>query len=197
MFKGKKKYTVRTSGDPVLTQEAAPILTITPETVELAKQMVETMYLFDGIGLAAPQIGLSQQLVVIDVPAPEDKDVVLSPGEELLLHQMPLALVNPRIVSTAGKMVSREEGCLSVPGIYAEVVRPERVVVHFTSLANQEIEIECDHLLARCLQHEIDHLHGVVFTDRLSPAEAARIDGELTKLRADGKRVNYIRVKKK
>ncbi len=195
-MKSKVKYPVRTSGDPVLAQEAEPVLAITPEIVDLARNMVESMYFFDGIGLAAPQIGIARQLVVIDVPPPE-KDVALSPGEKLLLHQMPLALVNPRIVSSAGKMVGKEEGCLSVPGIYAEVVRPERVVVHFTSLANQEIEIECDHLLARCLQHEIDHLHGIVFTDRLAPKEAERIAPELQQLRERGKRVNYLRTKKK
>ncbi|MCQ2352712.1 MAG: peptide deformylase [Victivallaceae bacterium] len=195
-MKSKVKYPVRTSGDPVLAQEAEPVLAITPEIVDLARNMVESMYFFDGIGLAAPQIGIARQLVVVDVPPPE-KDVALSPGEKLLLHQMPLALVNPRIVSSAGKMVGKEEGCLSVPGIYAEVVRPERVVVHFTSLANQEIEIECDHLLARCLQHEIDHLHGIVFTDRLAPKEAERIAPELQQLRERGKRVNYLRTKKK
>ena len=195
-MKSKVKYPVHTSGDPVLAQEAEPVLAITPEIVDLARNMVESMYFFDGIGLAAPQIGIARQLVVIDVPPPE-KDVALSPGEKLLLHQMPLALVNPRIVSSAGKMVGKEEGCLSVPGIYAEVVRPERVVVHFTSLANQEIEIECDHLLARCLQHEIDHLHGIVFTDRLAPKEAERIAPELQQLRERGKRVNYLRTKKK
>ncbi|MCQ2377592.1 MAG: peptide deformylase [Victivallaceae bacterium] len=195
MFGGKIRHPVHTSGDPVLGREAEPILAITPDVVALARDMVEVMYRYDGIGLAAPQIGISRQLVVIDVPA--EKDTVLSPGEELLLHQMPLALVNPRIVSSAGGMASREEGCLSVPGIYAQVVRPQRVVVHFTTLANQEIEIECDHLLARCLQHEIDHLHGIVFTDRLDSAEAERIARPLAELREKGRRRNFLREPKK
>ena len=195
MLSKPKILTVYTSGAPVLEKSAEPVVSVTPEIKSLAADMVNTMYAFDGIGLAAPQVGVSLRLVVIDVPIDDKKP--LSPGEELLGHQMPIALVNPQIVKTFGNASEYDEGCLSVPGIYATVVRPERVLVRFSTLAGQNIEIECGNLLARCLQHEIDHLDGIVFTDRLAPAENQKIAADLAKLREQGRRCDFRRPRKR
>ena len=195
MLSQPKILTVYTSGAPVLEKSAEPVVSVTPEIKALAADMVNTMYAFDGIGLAAPQVGVSLRLVVIDVPIDDKKP--LSPGEELLGHQMPIALVNPQIVKTFGNASEYDEGCLSVPGIYATVVRPERVLVRFSTLAGQNIEIECGNLLARCLQHEIDHLDGIVFTDRLAPAENQKIAADLAKLREQGRRCDFRRPRKR
>ncbi len=194
MFAKPKTLTVYTSGAPVLGKCAEPVLSVTPEIKTLAADMVNTMYAFNGIGLAAPQVGISLRLVVIDVPIESDQ---LSPGEELLKNQMPIALVNPEILQAFGAASEYDEGCLSVPGIYATVVRPERVIVRFTTLAGQPVEIECGNLLARCLQHEIDHLNGIVFTDRLAPSEAQKIAAPLAKLREAGSHCDYRRPQKR
>ena len=195
LMKDKKTYSVCTLGAPVLGRVAEAITSITPEIKDLAQYMVKAMYLFDGIGLAAPQVGVSKRLVVIDVPAPKE-GTPLSPGEELLLGNMPLALVNPQIVALSGELKEYDEGCLSVPDIFATVVRQDKAVVRFTTLAGQNIEVECANLLSRCLQHEIDHLDGVLFTDRLSPEEHKRVAKELAQLSKRGEKNNFLRVKK-
>ncbi|WP_426957908.1 peptide deformylase [Muricoccus radiodurans] len=121
----------------------------------LAPRMLATMYAAPGIGLAAPQVGESLRMVVLDLQK-ED-----SAG--------PMVLVNPEIVAVSDERAVREEGCLSIPGQYADVERPFRVKVRWRDLDGTRREIEADDLLATCLQHEIDHLDGVLFTDRLSP----------------------------
>ncbi len=196
IFKDKKTYTVFTGGAPVLAQKAREITEIDDEVKTLAADMLQAMYLFNGIGLAAPQYGVSRQLVVIDVPA-DDDEANLSPGERLLCPLMPLALVNPSIVAASGETSDADEGCLSVPDIYAPVVRPASVVVKFTTLGGENVEIECGNLLGRCMQHEIDHLHGILFTDRLAPAAAKKIAGELADLKKRGKKNGFCRIKKK
>lgn len=196
LMKEKKTYSVCTLGAPVLGKVAAPVEAITPEIKELAQYMVQAMHLFDGIGIAAPQVGVSKRLVVIDVPIRE-KETIISPGEDLLRGNMPIALVNPQIVALSGELKEYDEGCLSVPDIYAKVVRHDKALVRFTTLAGQNIEIECANLLSRCLQHEIDHLDGLLFTDRLSPDERRRVEKEIALLAERGARNNYLRIKKK
>ncbi|MBN2385269.1 peptide deformylase [bacterium] len=144
---------VRTFSDPVLRKKADPIKQITPEIKTLARDMLETMYCSKGIGLAAPQVGVSQRIVTIDIS---------NEGEEL--H--PMVFINPEITKSSGQ-VDYEEGCLSVPGYHGVVIRPEQVTVRFQTLDGQNKTIPCKGLLARVLQHEIDHLDGVLFTDHL------------------------------
>ncbi|MFC0388873.1 peptide deformylase [Muricoccus vinaceus] len=141
---------------PVLRAKARPVAEGDgPRVSALADRMLATMYKAPGIGLAAPQVGEALRLVVLDV-AKEDAP-------------QPLVLVNPEILAASEERAVREEGCLSLPGQYADVERPARVKVRYRALDGSRREIEADDLLATCLQHEIDHLDGVMFTDRISP----------------------------
>ena len=140
---------IRVLGDPILRQNTVPVREITDELRTLVADMFETMHYARGIGLAAPQVGRTERLAVIEID-----------GE-------PLVVINPEILETSGKSKA-EEGCLSIPDIYADVERPKEVVVHAMNLEGEEYEIEASELLARCLQHEIDHLDGRLFLDYLS-----------------------------
>lgn len=190
--KNGKSHIVYTIGAPVLRENAAPVAVVDDNIRQLAFDMFEAMRFFNGIGLAAPQYGHSLRLVVIDVP---QEDSTGSPGEALLLPRMPLALVNPEIIMSSGENVSRDEGCLSVPGVYAPVVRPERVVLRAQILDGEFIEIECGGLLGRCIQHELDHLDGKLFTDRLTSGDARKVRGDLDRLTRIGQTKNFRRNK--
>ena len=127
-----------------------------PRVRDLSARMLATMYKAPGIGLAAPQVGEALRLVVLDIAREGEPPA-------------PMVLVNPEILASSGERAVREEGCLSLPGQYAEVERPARVKVRWRELDGSRREIEAEDLLATCLQHEIDHLDGVMFTDRISP----------------------------
>lgn len=141
---------VRVLGDPILRQETRPVEQITDELQQLIDAMFETMHAAQGIGLAAPQIGRTERVAVVEVERGE-----------------PLVIINPEIVSVAGK-AKAEEGCLSIPDVYGDVERPAQVVVRALGRDGKPFEMQADELLARCLQHEIDHLHGKLFIDYLS-----------------------------
>jgi peptide deformylase len=181
-FFGPKTLEIRIWGDPVLRRKADPIPTAPdPELAKLAKAMVATMRSADGVGLAAPQIGKSIRFVVLEVPMPDNGPS--SPGEALLLPMMPLALINPEIVPiTTGGLDTAEEGCLSVPKLYAKVQRPSKVILKALTLSGERLDIECGGFLARAIQHEIDHLDGVLFPDRLDKAEFERVKDNLNAL---------------
>ena len=136
-------------GSPVLRQETVPVVKITPELQRLADDMLETMHAAKGVGLAAPQVGRTERLAVVEV--------------EGVQH----VLFNPEIVSREGE-IKWEEGCLSIPEVYGDVVRSARVTVRARDREGNPFEIEGTELLAVCLQHEIDHLHGKLFIDHLS-----------------------------
>lgn len=138
---------IRKAGDPVLKQKAAPVEKITKKTRELIESMADTMYKADGVGLAAPQVGVSQRIIVIDV------------GEGLI------GLVNPVITERDG-LESASEGCLSIPGVFGDVERASHVVVEAHDRNGKPVRITGKGLLARALQHEIDHLDGVLFIER-------------------------------
>ncbi|MGQ0539350.1 MAG: peptide deformylase [Gemmatimonadaceae bacterium] len=140
---------IRVLGAPILRAETKPVAEVTSELRDLADDMFETMYVAKGIGLAAPQVGRSERLAVLHVD--DDRIVV----------------VNPEIVWEEGSERA-EEGCLSIPDIFGDVDRAQRVLVRAINLDNEPVEIEASGLLARCLQHEIDHLHGRLFIDYLS-----------------------------
>jgi peptide deformylase len=141
---------IRVLGDPVLRQETSIVDQITDELRALAAHMFDTMYLAKGIGLAAPQVGRGERMAVVDV------------------NDNPLVIINPEIIELDPKTAKAEEGCLSIPDVYGDVVRPSRVRVRALDLEGTSFEVEADELLARCLQHEIDHLHGKLFIDYLS-----------------------------
>jgi peptide deformylase len=134
---------------------------------DLAPRMLAAMYRAPGIGLAAPQVGVGLRLAVVDLQ-PEEKPA-------------PVVLVNPEVVAASAETAVREEGCLSLPGQYADVERPARVKVRFQDLAGARREIEAEGLLAACLQHEIDHLDGVLFVDHLSALKRNMILRKLAK----------------
>jgi len=154
-------------GHPTLTKKAERVDRIDPELVRLAKDMVETMRRAPGVGLAAPQVNVSKRLITIDLSVGENED-------ELII------LVNPEIVRAEGEVVC-EEGCLSVPDIREKVARPYRVLVKGLDLGGNEVEVEGEDLLARALCHEIDHLDGKLFTDRLSPLKKTLLRKKLRK----------------
>ena len=195
-FKNKKRYVVHTVGDPVLREKAKPVAAVTPEIRQLAASMIESMQAFEGIGLAAPQAGESLRLVVFDVPLESMGDTP-STGERLLLPKMPLAVVNPEIVASSEDLTSHDEGCLSLPDLFAPVVRPASVVFRAQTLDGEWIECECGGLLGRCIQHELDHLDGTLFIDRLTPEAARTVERELKQLIRFGERHHVHRVKVK
>ena len=194
LFKRKNLLPVITAGAPVLKKRAQEVLQVNEEIRSLADSMIDAMREYDGIGLAAPQAGHSLRLVVLEVPEGDGKN--LTPGEAAMLPQMPMVLVNPRIIGRSDSVCEHDEGCLSVPGIYAPVVRSERVVLQSELLDGSVIEYECGGLLGRCIQHELDHLDGFLFTDRLAPEEARRIEKQLESLERTGRSRNYIRSKR-
>lgn len=193
LFGHKTRYVVDTLGADVLRQTAAPVAVVDEEVRRLAASMIDTMNAFEGIGLAAPQVGKSLRMVVLGVP----EDAVSkqpTPGELELLPRMPLVLINPEIVSASDELSERDEGCLSVPDIFAPVIRPDRVVLRAQTLDGEMLLIECGGLLGRCIQHELDHLDGKLFIDRVIPEERSLIASDLRRLEKFGSKHHFQRV---
>jgi len=165
-------YRIRIYGDPVLHEKASPIEEITEEDYQIANRMLATMYSNPiGIGLAATQVGILRRLIVIDIDR-DDPD------------NAPIVLINPEILEQEGESII-EEGCLSIPELKAEVKRPEKVIASARTLDDEEIVIEDESLLARVLQHEIDHLNGILFIDHLSRKKQKRLKAKLRQIRQE------------
>ena len=159
---------IRVYPDPIRQVKAAEIETIDGRVAHLANEMAETMYAAPGVGLAAPQVGVSERLIVVDVRnAKEEKGLI--------------TLINPEIIEMEGQLMG-EEGCLSVPGISENVARAKRVLVRGYDLNEREQEIGAEGLLAVALQHEIDHLDGILFIDRISRLKRGIIQRKMRKL---------------
>jgi len=148
--------------NPILARKAAPISAVTPEIRELAAGMAEAMYANQGVGLAAPQVGASIRMIVIDLSGPDKREALMT-------------LVNPVVTAASGEQED-EEGCLSVRSYRTVVRRAACVTVEAMDLDGNPLTIEADELLAVCLQHEIDHLEGVLFIDRISRLKRAMYD---------------------
>ena len=159
-------------GSEVLRRPADPVDDIDDEVRALVRDMFETMYDAKGIGLAAPQVGISRRVIVLDVAEESDES-------------NPVALVNPRLASWTKKKDKQTEGCLSIPGVEAVVQRPVSVVVDGTDPEGRGVRLEAEGLFARALQHEIDHLDGVLFVDRLSPLKRQLLLKKWRKLQAE------------
>ncbi|MFC1467485.1 peptide deformylase [Verrucomicrobiota bacterium] len=179
-------FTVTKYGNPVLRKKAEPIAEVTDEIRKLADDMLETMYAEHGLGLAAEQIGKSAAICVIDVPA--DADVDANGDRENPDVEMPLVLINPKITEESDMIVTSQEGCLSFPGIYSNVGRFEEVTVKFQDRNATWVELRVKGLLARAVQHELDHLDGVLLADRMSPVKKVALSGKLKKLAKQTKR---------
>lgn len=164
------EHTILTYPDPRLRQVSHPVAEITDEIREQALALFPAMYEDSGIGLAAPQVGWHVRIFVVNVTGkPEDE----------------LVFVNPEITERSGGMWSFEEGCLSLPGIRGKVKRERAIKLTGTDLDGEPIELEADGLVARCILHEYDHLDGVLFIDRLSPAKRQSIKRKLRELEAE------------
>jgi peptide deformylase len=163
-------------GQKVLRKRAQDVAKVTPELAKLADDMLETMYKSAGIGLAAPQVGHSIRLIVVDVAGEEEE-------------KRPYFMFNPVVTVKKGDCVA-EEGCLSVPGIWADVERPESITVESLDKdGKKQVLKNIDGILARCIQHEIDHLEGVLFVDKISATDRTINEGKLKKLSKESKSV--------
>lgn len=169
---------------PVLKRVADPIDRIDDKIRALMDNMLETMYNAPGIGLAAPQVGVSQRVVVIDVDQPRESDAeeeANAPETISKRRVRPRFFINPEIIWSSEEPNVYEEGCLSLPGQYGEVERPKKVRVKYLDYDGKLQELEADGLLATCLQHEIDHLDGILFIDHLSQLKRNMILRKLKK----------------
>ncbi len=162
-------------GDPILRERAAEVDVFGGELPGLVADMFVTMAAAEGAGLAAPQVGVGRRVIVVDVPAGEGE------GDE----EARVALVNPVVVETGRARARESEGCLSVPGVHEVVSRPDRVVVEGMDPEGTPLRVEASGLLSRVLQHEVDHLDGVLFFDRISPLKRRMLLRKYKKLRAE------------
>ena len=167
--------------DPILRQKSAPLAQVTDDDRRFMDQMLNKMYEAPGVGLAAVQVGAPRRIITIDV-AHEDEP------------KRPLFLVNPEILWSSDERATYEEGCLSIPDYYAEVERPARVKVRYVDYHGKEQEQEADGLLAVCLQHEIDHLNGVLFIDYISRLKRDLVVKKFTKAAREKERQKQHRI---
>ena len=173
----------------VLKKIAEPVPQVTDELRKLMDDMLETMYAAPGIGLAAPQVGESVRILVLDVDQKDDdeddKDAPDDGLPKIRKPGKPQFFVNPEIIWSSDETNIYDEGCLSVPGQYAEVERPKRVRVKFLGYDGKQQEVEADGLLATCVQHEMDHLNGILFVDHLSTLKRDIVMRKLRKFTKD------------
>jgi peptide deformylase len=171
--------TILEAPDPVLRQVSTPVDSITDEDRALIADMFETMYAAPGIGLAAVQVGVPKRILVIDLQEPESEE------EGAPAVRNPLVFINPEVIETAETLQTYNEGCLSVPEYYAEVERPDRIRVTWLDGDGKAHDEQIDGMLAICLQHEIDHLEGVLFIDHLSRLKRDMILKKLVKAKKE------------
>ena len=152
---------IHTLGNKLLRQEGLHISKVDGSIRDLAKNMLRSMYSAKGIGLAAPQVGVEKRIIVIDL----DIENAASP---------PVVIINPEIINSSASLETYEEGCLSIPGVYLDVVRPSTIKVSFRDEMGRPKKMTADGLMGRCIQHEIDHLNGVLFVDRVSDKETLK-----------------------
>ncbi len=155
----KPPLEIHTLGDRVLRQPAKRVAKVDDEVRQLVRHMLQTMYSADGIGLAAPQVAVNKQVIVVDCD-PEDS------------ANAPLVLINPQITRASKEVCTGQEGCLSIPGVYLDVVRPAAIEVRYKDEHGRPQKLQAKELLARAIQHEMDHLTGVMFVDRVENALA-------------------------
>ncbi|MCA0301685.1 MAG: peptide deformylase [Proteobacteria bacterium] len=166
---------ILTAPDPRLKKKSDAVASVDDETRQLMDDMLETMYAAPGIGLAAPQVGVLKRVIVLDIDREDTKTG-------------PLFMANPEIVEASDEDAVYEEGCLSVPEHYSDVVRPARVTVRYLDRDGKRQELACEGLLATCVQHEIDHLDGILFIDHISALKRNMILRKLLKARKEKER---------
>lgn len=184
MIRRKKKEAsvipINVYGDKILRKKVSLVKDIDLETVQLIKNMFETMREANGIGLAANQVGIDKAIYVIDISPVE--------GYE---HIKPVVMINPQLVDTSEETISIEEGCLSLPNLRAEVIRPKQIQIKYYDTDMKEQSVEADELFARVIQHEYDHLQGIFFTDKLTDVDRKKIKQELIRIKNRDIEVDY------
>jgi len=175
-------------GHPTLRQRGERIAAVTPEIRALAEDMLETMYDNRGVGLAAQQVARTLQLTVLDVREVTDRPSTMQIGGQpvTVAEQMPLVLINPEVTPTS-EPVTGPEGCLSFPEMYAEITRPATVRVKAQNLKGEPVEFDCGGLLAKAVQHEVDHLQGILFSDRMTMKEREELKPDMDALQQETK----------
>jgi peptide deformylase len=177
-------HNIRIFGEPVLREKAQPVEAVTDEIRALGREMIDIMRASEGVGLAAQQIGETRAICVIEVPADYDLD---DDGNRLnpdLL--MPMIVINPVISSPSKKEESRDEGCLSFPGIRGAISRPKNIHLTWMNERGEKMEADIKGFTARVIQHEVDHLNGILFIDRMSAAKRFTLSGRLKRMREEG-----------
>lgn len=157
---------------PLLREKCTPIDSVDDGVRKLMDDMLDTMYDAPGIGLAASQIGVMQRVIVLDISARSEKD---EDGNPLEVEKEPMFLVNPEIIGFSEEMSVYQEGCLSIPEYYEDVERPTAITLRYLDRQGKDQQIDCDGLLATVIQHEVDHLNGVLFIDHLSRLKRDRV----------------------
>ena len=165
-------YTIKILGDPILKQETEPVTEFDHELAEIAENMIDTMYDGCGIGLSAPQVGLLKKIIVVDPSFGEDENSLFG-------------MINPEITETENEC-ELEEGCLSIPGVFEFVTRPEKITVKYQDVEGNKHVLEADGMLSRVIQHEIDHLEGILFIDRLSTVKRNLLAKTLREIEEEG-----------
>ena len=174
-----KSYEIVTYGNDALRRTARPVPAVTDEIRQLADQMLATMYEANGVGLAAEQIGREEAICVIDIPADAEKPECRAFNAAVA---MPLVLINPEILALEGSQ-RNSEGCLSFPEISATITRANQVTVAYNDLQGERQTVTVQGLLARAVQHETDHLKGILLVDRMSPVQKMSVSGKLRRLK--------------
>lgn len=177
------RYDVLKFGRSELRSHSVPVSEVTDDVRHLARDMLQTMYRSNGIGLAAEQIGRTESMCVIHIPDESGEQVTTNDTDGI---PMPLVLVNPRITEIGGEQVG-QEGCLSFPEIFVNIKRAAEVTVEYVNLENRRCTLRGRGLLARAIQHELDHLDGVLLVDRMSAVQKVAVRGKLKRIRAQSK----------
>ena len=176
-MENKRKLTLVIEPDPILHQIATKVENIDNEVNEILDGMIEIMGQFDGIGLAAPQVGLSKRMLVIDAETIAREEKLPIPTQQYI------KIINPEIIEVSKETCIKEEGCLSLPTIYYNVERPEKIRIKYFTENGNEAFIDADGLLARCIEHEIDHLNGKIFIDYVGPLKRKLALNKLKKMK--------------
>lgn len=177
-------HEIRIFGDPVLREKSVEVVVVDDQIRALGREMIEIMRKSEGVGLAAQQIGETRSICVIEVPEDYDRDEEgqsLNPG-----ITMPAMLINPVITSSSSKTISYEEGCLSFPDIRGSITRPAEIHLTYIDEQGKKQEMAVKGFTARVIQHEVDHLNGILFIDRMSAARRFALKGRLRRLREEG-----------
>lgn len=192
MSKHLETCTVCTYGAPVLRKKAVPVTVFDSNLAELADEMLQTMYIANGIGLAAPQIGKSIQLIVIDLQLENSSAKVTLDGRVLPIGLVqPFCCINPSFEPVNDVQISDNEGCLSLPDVRGNVKRYHEIVLKYQDLDGEKHTLQCSDLFARCIQHECDHLRGILFIDRISKVERKENQELLNDIKALGGTFDY------